>query len=82
MKKNILFIALAVVAIFACTILTGDGLIYLMASLILLTIIGLIRGARTTVMKATRWAKANPGKAQWLIAGLYLSLLGLGVEVV
>ena len=79
MKKNILFTTLAAAVIVACSILLGDGLIYLAASLMGFTILGLLHYNRSRVMKMTRWAKANPKKTQGVIAGLQLTLMALGV---
>ena len=79
MKKNILFTALAAAVIIACAFLMSDGLTYLVASLMALTIMGLIHYNRSRVMKLTRWAKANPKKAQVFITGLQLVLMVLGI---
>jgi hypothetical protein len=55
----------------------GNGLLYIAAALIGLASFGLTRLKRP-VNSLTRWAKANPRKAQGLIAGIHLPLLGLG----
>ena len=57
----------------------GDGLMYLVSAFMALVTMGLFRGNRSTAMKVTRWAKANPKKTQGLIAGLQLPLMGLGI---
>ena len=79
MKKNIIFSAMIVLAIIACTIFISDGLTYLTTSLMALAIMGTLHRNRSWVMKMTRWAKANPKKAQVFIAGLQMALMVLGV---
>lgn len=56
----------------------GSGLLYLAAALLGLASFGLTRLKRP-VNSLTRWAKANPRKAQGLIAGVHVPLLGLGL---
>ena len=53
---------------------------YLMAVFIGLVTMGLLRGNRSTAMKVTRWAKANPKKTRRLIAAIQLALMGLGLS--
>lgn len=79
MKKNVILPAMIVLAIIACTIFISDGLTYLITSLMALAIMGTIHRNRSRVMKITRWAKANPKKAQLFIAGLQLALMALGI---
>jgi hypothetical protein len=57
----------------------GDVLLVGSALLMGLAALGVHRRNKKRVDQMTRWAKANPVKAQWLIAGLQLPLLGLGV---
>ena len=79
MKNKFLHITLIAAAVVAGIILLKDGLTYLIIALMALTILGAIRVNKPGVMKMTRWAKVNPKKAQWLIAGIQFFLLGLGV---
>ena len=74
MKKNIILLAIIVLAIITCTIFISDGLTYLVTSLMALAIMGTIHRHRTSVLKITRWAKANPKKAQVFITGLQIAL--------
>ncbi|HAD14669.1 MAG TPA: hypothetical protein DCF33_19760, partial [Saprospirales bacterium] len=57
----------------------GDVLLLGSALLMALATLGIHRRNKKRVDQMTRWAKANPVKAQWLIAGLQLPLLSLGV---
>jgi hypothetical protein len=57
----------------------ADRLLYMVASLMGIAVIGLTRLFRPLSTTITRWAKANPKTTQGLIAGLHLPLLGLGV---
>jgi len=79
MKKNVILPAMIVLAIIACTIFISDGLTYLITSLMALAIMGTIHRNRSRVMKITRWAKANPKKAQVFITGLQMALMALGI---
>jgi len=79
MKKIILLASLIAISITAGIILLSDGLTYLIVALMALTILGAIRINKTSVMKMTRWSKANPKKAQWIITGLQLFLMCLGI---
>lgn len=79
MKMKILLITLVVSVIIPCYIFLSDGLTYLIASLMALVVLGIIRFNKPGVMKLTRWAKANPRKAKWLISGLQIAIIGLGV---
>jgi hypothetical protein len=81
MKKNILITALAIVTMITCSLLASDGLTYIVALLMALTIIGALHTFRSTVMKITRWAKANPKKAQWVITVLHFVLMLWGVII-
>ncbi len=56
----------------------GDSLLYAVASVMGLAVMGLTRLMRPRVTRITRWAKANPKKTQGIIAGIQLPLLGLG----
>ena len=56
-----------------------DDLLVGSALLMGLAALAVHRRNKKRVDQMTRWAKANPVKAQWLIAGLQLPLLGLGV---
>ncbi len=58
---------------------SGDALLYFMSAMMALGILGLQKGARSKMTQLTRWAKANPKKAQYLIAAIQLPLLGLGL---
>jgi len=79
MKKNVLLLALVVVAIGACTGFLPDGPTYLVIALMALAVLGLMQANKSRGMKLTRWAKANPQKAQWFIAGIQLALMALGI---
>lgn len=57
----------------------GDRLLYLVASLMGIAIIGLTRLFRPMTTRITRWAKANPKTTQGVIAGIHVPLLALGV---
>jgi hypothetical protein len=57
----------------------GDVLLLGTALLMALATMAVHRRNKSKVDKMTRWAKANPLKAQCLIAALQLPLLGLGV---
>jgi hypothetical protein len=79
MKKNTILPAMIVLAIIASTIFLSDGLTYLITSLMALGVMGIIRRNMARVMKITRWAKANPKKAQVFITGLHITLMALGI---
>ncbi len=79
MKRNAIFSALVVLTILACTLFISDGATYLIASLMALSIAVIIRSNRKRLMKITRWAKANPGKAQVFITFLEITLLAFGI---
>lgn len=79
MKKKIILPVVIVFAIIACTIFISDGLTYLVASLMALVIIGIFRRNSPWIMKMTRWAKANPQKAQLFITGLQIALMAVGI---
>lgn len=79
MKKKILLTTLLASAVITCLLFVSDGLTYLITSLMALAILGGLRVYKGRVMKISRWAKANPGKAQWLISSLQLVLLFLGI---
>ena len=79
MKKNIILPAIIVLIIIACTIFISDGLTYLITSLMALAILVTIQRNRSGVMKITRWAKANPLKAQVLITVLQIVIMALGL---
>jgi len=57
----------------------GDRLLYLVASLMGLAVMGFTRLFRPITTKITRWAKANPKTTQGIIAGIHLPLLAMGV---
>jgi hypothetical protein len=57
----------------------ADTILLAAFGLIGIVAIGFTRLFRPLTTTITRWAKANPGKAQGLIAGSHLSLLGLGL---
>ena len=79
MKKKIIPAALIFLAVIACTLFVSDGWIYLIASLMSLTIMGAIWRNKSKVMKMTRWAKANPKKSQVIISVLQIVLMVLGI---
>ncbi|MEO8764234.1 MAG: hypothetical protein ABI416_08100 [Ginsengibacter sp.] len=79
MKKDTILAALMVLTIIACTIFISDGLTWLITPLMALTIGGIIHYNRQKVMKMTRWAKANPGKAQVFITVAQIALMALGI---
>lgn len=79
MKKNTFIYVIAVPAIIACTIFMKGSLIYLATSLMIVVIIGLMRGNKSRVTRITRWAKANPRKAQALITVMQFALMALGI---
>jgi protein-S-isoprenylcysteine O-methyltransferase Ste14 len=79
MKKNILLSSIIVLGIIACIIFISDGPTYLITSIMALAIMGAIHRFRSRGMKITRWAKANPKKAQWIITGLQLAIMALGI---
>lgn len=79
MKKNTILSVSLVLAIIACTIFISDGLTYLIVSLMALTILVIISLNRRRVIKLTRWAKANPGRAQVFITILQIVLMALGI---
>ena len=79
MNKNTILPAMIVLAIIACTIFISDGLTYLITSLMALAIMGTIHRNSSRVMKITRWAKANPKKAQLLITGLQMAVMAMGI---
>jgi len=58
---------------------SGDALLYFMSAMMALCLLGLQKGAKSKMTQLTRWAKANPKKAQGLIAAIQLPLLGLGL---
>ena len=57
----------------------GNRLLYLAGALIGILTSGTILGFRKKVTTYTRWSKANPVKAQVLIAGLQTLLMGLAI---
>lgn len=79
MKNNILFVSFAILIVLACSIFISDGMTYIVSLLMGLSIIGGIRSNKKWVMKMTRWAKANPGKAQVYISIIQITLLLLGI---
>jgi hypothetical protein len=79
MKKNTILSALMALAILACTIFISDGLTYLITSLMALVIMIVINRNRSMGMKMTRWAKANPKKAQVLITIVQAALMSLAI---
>jgi len=81
MRKNFLLPLIIVLGIIASSIFITDGLIYLVASLMTIVILGIIRHNGSWGMKLTRWSKANPRKAQVLITALQLALGALGMMV-
>ncbi len=56
---------------------SGDTLLYGIASTMALAILGLFRTGRRTVTRLTRWAKAEPTKAQGLTTGLQMLLAAI-----
>ncbi|MCX6182848.1 MAG: hypothetical protein NT150_13070 [Bacteroidetes bacterium] len=58
---------------------SGDNVIYLSAIAMSLAVIALYKSRKKQLAKLTRWAKANPRKAQGLIATLQLGLSGLAL---
>lgn len=79
MKKNIVLLILLAVVIAACTLLLPDGPAYSVAALMALSVLGTMWAKRSAMRKLTRWAKANPVKTQWTIAGIQLTLIALGL---
>ncbi len=79
MKKTTIPSVLFVLAIIACTIFISDGLTYLITSLMALTILVIINLNRQRFIKLTRWAKANPRRAQVFITILQIALMALGI---
>ncbi len=79
MKKNIVLLVLLAVVLAACTLLLPDGPAYPVATLMVLAVLGTMWAKRSTMLKLTRWAKANPAKTQWTIAGIQLTLIALGL---
>lgn len=79
MRKNLLFSALFIIAIIACTLFITDGLTYVVTSLMALVIMSAIKYNKSWVMKMTRWGKASPNKAQLLITVLQFMLMSLGM---
>lgn len=79
MKKKLILSLVIVLAIIASTLFLRGGLTYLITSLMTLVIMGTIYMNRPGAMKMTRWAKANPKKTQFLIAGMHLILLVMGI---
>ncbi|MEY3237379.1 MAG: hypothetical protein RI883_1480 [Bacteroidota bacterium] len=57
----------------------GDYLIYLSAVLMALGTVGGYQLGKKKLKNLTRWAKANPKKAQVLIAGMQLPLMGMSL---
>jgi hypothetical protein len=78
MSKKIILPAIIVLIIIACTIFISDGLTYLITSLMALAIIATVRNW-SRGMKITRWAKANPLKAQLLITVIQILLMIFGI---
>lgn len=79
MKKKILLVGTILLAVFACIIFVSDGWTYFITLLMALAIMGTIRGNRRRFMNYTRWAKANPLKAQVLITVLQIVLIVSGI---
>jgi hypothetical protein len=79
MKKKLILSVVIVLAIIASTLFLRGGLTYFITSLMALVIMGTIYMNRSGAMKMTRWAKANPKKTQFLIAGMHLMLLVMGI---
>ncbi len=79
MKKNTILSVSLILVIIACTIFISDGLTYLITSLMALTIVVIINLNRQRIMKLTRWAKANPRRAQVFITILQIALMALGI---
>ena len=78
MRKNILLSAV-LASIIACTVFIKDGLTYPVAALMALSIMGVIRLRQSNILKITRWAKANPKKAQLVIAIVQVVLMAVGI---
>lgn len=80
MKKNILLTSLTVIILLSCISLISDGLTYLVASIMTLSILAGIKYNKKRVLKITRWAKANPKKAQVFISIIQLILLFFAIN--
>ena len=68
-----------VLAVIACTLFISDGFTYLVTSLMALVIMLVINRNRSMGMKMTRWAKANPKKAQVFITLIQTILMILAI---
>jgi hypothetical protein len=79
MKRSRIFTAMIVLVIIACSILLRQGMVYLVASLMAIVIMGAIYRNRSWGMKITRWAKSNPRKTQGLITLLQIALTAMGI---
>jgi hypothetical protein len=79
MSKKIILPAMIVCIVAACTTFISDGLTYLITSLMAIAIIATVQHNRSRVMKITRWAKANPLKAQLLITIIQILLMIFGI---
>ncbi len=79
MRKKILFTTMIFLVVAACTIFISDGLTYLVTFLMGLVIMSTIHRNRSRVTKMTRWAKANPKKAQVFIIVVQIALMVLGI---
>lgn len=80
MQKNVVLTSTAILFTLALTALTNEGLIYVSATLMAFTVIVALRYFRPGI-KITRWAKANPRKAQMFITVLQMLILSFGLIV-
>src|SRR4030095_12172838 len=80
MQKNVVLTSAVILFTLALATLTNEGLIYLSATFMAFTVIVDLRYFRPGI-KITRWAKANPRKAQMFITVLQVLILSLGLIV-
>ncbi|MEM7368426.1 MAG: hypothetical protein AAF587_07460 [Bacteroidota bacterium] len=81
MEKNHFLTLFISITALVSTILLVQGWLLITAVFLAVATIGFLRFRSSDILQLTRWAKAHPGKAQFLIAGLLLSLMGLGMIV-
>lgn len=80
MKKNILLTSLTTLILLACIVFISDGLTFFVVSIMTLAVLAGIKYNKKKVLKITRWAKANPKKAQVFITIIQLILLIIAIN--
>lgn len=79
MKKQ-LVLGVSLLTLFALlAMITGDGMLYGTVLLMGGVVVVAINKSKSFMLHLSRWAKANPRKAQGLITAILLVLMGMGI---